>query len=242
MDPEQPDGMQLAVVHGNPMEGPSAFFLKIPAGANAGTHSHTTGYHAVVVSGPVTHWLPGDKDKSKLEPGSYWYQPGGQPHGDKCDGDAECVVFLVTEGKLDFTPNPDVKETKDRGSYKMVKVADAKYEVMQEGGPKISMLWGDPQAGPVAFGIEFAPGAEAGMHKHSSDYHALVLAGTHAHWRDGEEAPEKGLVPGSYFFQPSEKFHNDACRGDATCRTFVYMPGKMDMTPKEGGDEGDDGE
>jgi hypothetical protein len=81
-----------------------------PAGGDAGVHSHSAAYQAVVVSGTHKHWLPGDKKVKPLKPGSYVRQPGGQPHGDTCTGDSECVLFLIMEGKFDFTPTPDVKE------------------------------------------------------------------------------------------------------------------------------------
>jgi hypothetical protein len=99
---------------------------KIPAGGEAGVHGHSAAYQAVVVSGTHKHWLPGDKKVKPLKPGSYVRQPGGQPHGDTCTGDSECVLFLIMEGKLDFTPTPDVKEVKDRGDYKEVAAGDAK--------------------------------------------------------------------------------------------------------------------
>jgi quercetin dioxygenase-like cupin family protein len=99
-------------------------------------------------------------------------------------------------------------------------------------GPKVAVLFGDPKAGPVAFQIELAPKSEAGMHKHTSDYHALVLEGPVGHWVDGGEEADKQLVAGTYWFQPGGQFHNDACRGDEPCRAFVFMPEAMDMMPQ----------
>lgn len=245
LDPSKPDGNKVAVVHGNPQEGPAALFLKVPAKGSPGIHTHTAGYHAVVVSGSPKHWLAGEKEKGvkALAPGSYWYQPGGQAHGDSCGDDAECVVFIIIEGKFDMKPEPDAKPIKDKGKYKLVKPGDAKFAAMAEKGPKVAPLWGDQKAGPFAFMLESAPGTEAGTHKHTSEYHALVLAGTPAHWADGEAAPATGVVPGSYWYQPAGEFHNDKCLGDAACRLFVFMPKGLDMTPKDaagGDDSGDD--
>lgn len=235
VDPKYPDGPQMAVVHGDPTAGGlSAFFLKLPAGSDAGIHSHTAGYQAVVVSGTPKHWLPGDKDVKPLEPGGYWMQPGDQPHGDVCEGDSECVLFLVMDGKFDFTPRPDVKEIEDRGSYKQVSLAEAKLAPMKPDGkgPKIAVLSGDPKAGPVAFYIELAANSETGMHKHTSDLHMLMLQGSTTHQVDGGDRSDKELATGTYRFQPGGQFHNDGCRGDQPCRAFVFASGAMDIVPK----------
>ena len=48
LNPDGP-GPEMAAVHGNPMEGPSAFFLRIPPGGKATPHTHTADYQAVVV-------------------------------------------------------------------------------------------------------------------------------------------------------------------------------------------------
>jgi len=105
MDPSQPDGPKLAVVYGDPKVGPVGFLLELPAGANAGLHSHTGSYHAVVIDGAPYHWLPFEKDEGEpVPPGTYWYQPGGYDHGDRCTGDAPCHAFVFNEQMLDFKP------------------------------------------------------------------------------------------------------------------------------------------
>src|SRR5262252_7619469 len=73
---------------------PSKPGLKLPAGAKPGLHSHTADYHAVLISGAHKHWQPGEEKKAKvLAPGSYWYQPGKQAHGDECTGSEPCIVY-----------------------------------------------------------------------------------------------------------------------------------------------------
>jgi len=56
----------------------------------------------VVIEGIATHWTAGERkaDVKPLRPGSYWYQPGNQTHGDSCLSD-ECLLFVSWEGKMD---------------------------------------------------------------------------------------------------------------------------------------------
>jgi quercetin dioxygenase-like cupin family protein len=253
LDPNNPEGPDIAVVHGNPQDDEmSAVFLRVPAKGDAGVHTHTVGYHAVVVSGSPKHWLPGEKKVKSLSPGDYWYQPGGQAHGDSCDGPDPCVLFILFEGKFDFAPAPDVKKV-ETGDYKLVRAKDAKWgplDPKDKKGKQIAMLNGDPATGPVAFGLQVPGGGEAGLHSHTSDYHAVVLAGTPSHWIEGGEGENDELGAGTYWFQPGAQVHGDTCRGKDACSLFVFMPEKLDMIPKAAGgdedgaegDEGDEGE
>lgn len=101
----------------------------------------------------------------------------------------------------------------------------------QTTGVKFAMVDGDPSKGPLAFGIESAAPFDAGLHHHTSDYHAVVLGGTAAHWVDGAAGKDQRLVPGSYWFQPGKQVHGDACL-EGTCRLFLMMPGALDFIPK----------
>jgi quercetin dioxygenase-like cupin family protein len=65
-------------------------------------------------------------------------------------------------------------------------------------------------------------------HYHSSDYHLSLLQGTMKHWAEGErEEDAQPLGPGSYWFQPGNQVHTDACLTDE-CLMFVYWPDKRD--------------
>ncbi len=235
MDPAKPDGFKIAPVDGNPMEGAASVFLKIPAKGTPGPHSHTAGYHAVVVSGNAKHWLVGEKDAKPLSVGSYWYQPGGQAHDDMCDGPEDCVLFIMLEEKFDMTPTPDVKKSKDNAAYTLVRAEDAKYapiDPSKKDGLKMAVLSGDPKAGAAAMSIEFPAGSDTGLHSHTSDYSALVVSGTHSHWVEGGETEKDENAAGTFWTQAGKAVHGDACRGDAPCRVFVHMPAAMDMMPK----------
>src|SRR5689334_2534197 len=109
VDPSKPDGPAMALVTGD-LETGGGFFLKLPPGSKPGLHTHSSDYHAVVVSGAPKHWIAGEEKKAKpLGVGSYWFQPGNQPHGDECTGTEPCVLYLVVMGKFDFAPAPTAK-------------------------------------------------------------------------------------------------------------------------------------
>jgi hypothetical protein len=46
-----------------------------------------------------------------LRPGSYWFQPGNQAHGDECLSD-ECLIFVSWQGKMDVQSCPICKPLK----------------------------------------------------------------------------------------------------------------------------------
>jgi quercetin dioxygenase-like cupin family protein len=101
IDPANPDAAQIAVLWGDPATGPSAMLLKMKKGGGA-LHTHTSDYHLTLIQGTMKHWLKGEQeaDAKPLGPGSYWFQPGNQAHGNSCLAD-ECVMFIKWEGKRD---------------------------------------------------------------------------------------------------------------------------------------------
>lgn len=233
LDPKAPAGPQLAIVTGDLLKG-GGFFLKLPPGTNPGLHTHSSDYHAIVVSGAPRHWLAGEDKKAKpLGLGSYWFQPGNQPHGDECTGTEPCVLYLVVNGAFDFAPAPKARPVKP-DKYHLVARKDMKFAPMdptQAAGPKLAVVSGDLKVGPVAFIIEVPPGGNSGLHSHTSDYHAIVLEGTPAHWLPHEKAEGDPVDAGAYWFQPAGYDHGDRCAGSVPCRTFVMMPKALDSIP-----------
>lgn len=104
MDPKNPEGGQMAVASGDPQKGPSAIYLKLKPGSPP-IHAHAADYHAVLISGKAKHWVDGEEGNAKeMGPGSYWFQPGKQMHGDTCVGPEDCLLFLSLNKKFDFQP------------------------------------------------------------------------------------------------------------------------------------------
>jgi quercetin dioxygenase-like cupin family protein len=89
-------------------------------------------------------------------------------------------------------------------------------------GPRMAVLWGDPNTGPSAMLLEMKRGSGP-MHTHTADYHLVVIEGTMKHWGAGEqESNAQPLSPGSYWFQPGGVPHADACLSDKCVMHVVW--------------------
>ncbi|SHG84086.1 hypothetical protein SAMN05443551_0754 [Marivita hallyeonensis] len=98
--------IEIAVLNGNPQTGPSAVLLKFPPNFPGAMHTHTHGYHAVVISGGSKHWIAGqsEEDVPLQRPGDYWYQIGGEAHQDSFPTDVPTIIYVQFEGPLDVEP------------------------------------------------------------------------------------------------------------------------------------------
>jgi len=111
--------------------------------------------------------------------------------------------------------------------------AEQKWEPLAPDAPlQMVKLWGDRnKGGEYAMLLKLPAGAEAGMHAHTLDYHAVLVSGTWVHTNDGDTSPPKEMAPGSYVFQPGKAMHNDACKSKTDCIIFVHQHGKGDFIP-----------
>lgn len=89
-------------------------------------------------------------------------------------------------------------------------------------GPRMAVLWGNPDTGPSAILLEMKRGSVP-MHVHTADYHLVIIEGSMKHWGAGEkESDAKPLAPGSYWFQPGGLAHGDACLSDRCLMQVVW--------------------
>ena len=95
--------LQVATLWGDRTKGEYAMLLKMPAGFEAGRHSHTGDYHGLAVQGTWVHTNDGSKPV-ELAPGSYVLQPGKQVHNDVCKGTTDCIIFVHQHAAGDFVP------------------------------------------------------------------------------------------------------------------------------------------
>ena len=93
------------------------------------------------------------------------------------------------------------------------------------------LVSGDPKTGPVAFIVEIPPGGTAGLHSHTSEYHAIVVGGAPAHWLPHEKNEGEAQAVGTYWFQPGGYVHGDRCTGATPCHAFLMMPKPLDVKP-----------
>lgn len=95
-----PQGCQVTVLHGDPAKGRSDVFLKIPAGYDFPTHSHTSPEHMTLLSGELEIQYK-DNVKKTVFPGTYLYGPAKLPHKAHCGDKGECVFFIRFEKPVD---------------------------------------------------------------------------------------------------------------------------------------------
>jgi hypothetical protein len=107
IDPEHPEGTQIAVLRGDPDKGASSMLMKMRKAPGA-LHYHTADYELVLVEGRMKHRAEGQTEEQTpvLGPGSYWYQPGRKNHADSCLSDV-CVMFITWAGKRDAFAAPE---------------------------------------------------------------------------------------------------------------------------------------
>jgi hypothetical protein len=105
LDAKNPQGLQQAVLSGDPKVGPVAFIMKLPKG-RLPVHYHSSDYYGWIVEGKMKHWLPGQEAAAKENaPGTFWFQPGGADgvHDDECVSDS-CQLYVYMTGKFDAIP------------------------------------------------------------------------------------------------------------------------------------------
>jgi hypothetical protein len=96
--------LQVSMLWGDRTKpGDYAMYLKMPAGFEAGRHSHTNGYQGVAIQGTWVHTNDGGKP-AELGPGGFVVQPGKQVHNDACKGQTECIILIHQMGPGDFIP------------------------------------------------------------------------------------------------------------------------------------------
>ena len=97
-------GIRTTLLFGNPeATGPYTIALRVPAHTTIAAHTHRDSRTAVVVSG--TWWFGygpvNTTDRLKaLAPGSFYTEPGGQPHFART-GDQPAVVYITGIGPTD---------------------------------------------------------------------------------------------------------------------------------------------
>jgi len=98
--------LQVAKLWGDRTKGGEyGMLLKLPPGFEAGMHSHTADYEAVLVQGTWIHTNDGDTSAPKENtPGSFVFQPGKQNHNDICKSKTDCILFVHQHAKGDFIP------------------------------------------------------------------------------------------------------------------------------------------
>jgi quercetin dioxygenase-like cupin family protein len=90
------------VAAGNIDSGASRFFLKYAAGFVAPPHHHSPDHQVALVSGNLVLSVGGKE--YRLAPGSFFSFEGKPLHAARCEGSADCVMFINARGRWDVVP------------------------------------------------------------------------------------------------------------------------------------------
>jgi hypothetical protein len=88
-------------------DGSSGSLVRLPPGFDSGLHAHSGDFHGVVVKGTMIHVGPNDEGvDTRLPPGSYVRQAGGEMHIDRCVSEEPCEFFVFQYARADIVrPN-----------------------------------------------------------------------------------------------------------------------------------------
>ena len=111
LDPKGAPGVRIVDLWGDHTKGRFGAYLKLPAGFAVPLHTHTHEMRVVFLSGTYIQ-APEGKPETRLGPGSYMLQPGGDyRHTTSCDKASDCVFFVESDGPFDLkvveTGKPD---------------------------------------------------------------------------------------------------------------------------------------
>ena len=93
-------GVATAAVDGDMSTGASRFYLRYASGFVAPVHYHSPDHYVTTVTGNLVLILDGKEHR--LPPGSYFSLLGKAPHGARCEGAQDCVMFVDAKGKWDI--------------------------------------------------------------------------------------------------------------------------------------------
>lgn len=114
-----------------------------------------------------------------------------------------------------------------------VPVEDLKWFDTGVGPMRAAVAYGDMSKGPYGVFLKFPGKFASPVHYHSSEYRAVVVAGTIVNSEVGEK--DITMLPGSSWYQRENVNHVTQCVSSSECTVFLMQPGKFDFLPEKGG-------
>lgn len=97
------NGMQFAVLSGDPKTGEYTQIRKVRAGTDNPLHSHNSEIKNVIISG-VWYTSADTASAKDFGPGSVVMMPANWVHVSGCRSGSDCVFYQEGRGKFDFKP------------------------------------------------------------------------------------------------------------------------------------------
>ena len=225
-NPKKPDGVHVFPFLGSPRAGAFSAIIRMPPGLSLPLHAHKSGFSGVVLSDGFVH--AASKDKSKvLTKGSTFYQPGGEPHIDACQGDEPCYFLAFFDEAIDMTPSA----TPAADPKLTINFAENMKWMEVKGGVKMSVIHGNPKKGAFVALIDFPAGMTTNVHTHSAAFSGALISG--AHQRGSSADALVTLTPGSVWRESPNAPHMEKCGTESRCVIAAFMNGPLDTKDVE---------
>jgi quercetin dioxygenase-like cupin family protein len=217
--------------------GATGFLVQFADGFSSPPHIHNVTYRGVVLRGLLHNDDP-DAEEMWLPPGSYWTQPAGDVHVTSADAAVTLAYIEIQDGPYLVRPTDqafagdDVEINQDASNLIWLDASDLVW-VGASGdaasGPKVALLWGDPQEGAASGSLVELPAGFAGtIRGRGASLRAVVVQGTVGYHTPGETV---ALEPGSYVGFDDAAALDLACSVDEACLVYVRAEGGFDVLP-----------
>jgi hypothetical protein len=104
---------------------------------------------------------------------------------------------------------------------------------MDDKGPQMAVLWGDPGTGPNGWLIKLKGGSPGSHHTHTGTYSGVTLAGAPSHFMDGQKKGTPLAAP-AFWTMPGGVPHTSQCLGKDDCVALIqFNDSKADFAPAE---------
>ena len=225
-NPEEPEGIQVYPLVGNPKEGAFNAIVKLPPGHTSPLHSHAASYSGISLTEGHVHSSTAELGEP-LPTGSSWHQPAGEPHIDACRSEAPCLFLVFFDGAVDMNP----EDTPAAEPKATINRADQMEWTEAKGGVMMSVIHGKPKEGPFHALFDFPAGMETNVHTHSAAFSGALISGTHHRGPNADQLLT--LTPGAVWHEAANSPHMEKCGDESRCIFAGAMDGAMDASKVE---------
>ena len=236
------DSPKAATLWGNRSgTGPTGFLVQFTDGFSSPPHIHNVTYRGVVIRGLVHNDDP-NAAKMWMPTGSFWTQPKGEVHITAAKGPSNVAYIEIDEGPYLVLP---VEEAFDPGERPInvdpsnivwLDASDTdriapRFPANPARGPKIALLWADPDGGPRhGCLIRLPAGFRGAIRSQGSSFHAIVIQG-----QPTLQAPGEGgatlLEPGSRIGSTGPSTHHLSNTTEEESILYIRTSGRFDVVP-----------
>jgi len=225
-NPEQPEGVHVYAISGNPSAGAFNAVVRFPPGYRTALHAHTATYTGVAMSEGLVHGSTEEATEA-LPKWSNWVQPAGEAHVDACQGEEPCYLLAFFDGAVDMVPAdaPAAEPTVQ------INRGDQLEWVPVKGGVMMSLIHGNPKEGAFHTLFQFPAGMSTNVHTHSAAFTGALLSGSHQRGPSADQLVS--LTEGAVWNEVAGAPHMEKCGTESNCIFVAAMDGALDTNAVE---------